>query len=304
MTRPGSFTDRLRGTTPQPIDRTVWRLAWYSYGDHAPWSDAAWAPAPQPDLPQGWTRVPDTGLYAPSDDANPAQDRSSGFRAMVFVEADEHVVIGFRGTDSRKDWVANGEQLLGHPTEQYAEAMALARTALARRGRRVVFTGHSLGGGLAAAAALASGLTAVTFNAAGVHRHTAATAARLRGGDATTDSVLAEAATGQIRAYRTSTDILSAVQESRPGRSLPQVPGSLIDLPVPADADQSAWERQGRTRAPAAGAVLGAALTGGTPAGWGLGALAGAAAGSELAKGVHGHLYRAIDAGLAELFPE
>lgn len=62
----------------------------------------------------------------------------------------------------------------GLTSAQYETAIALALQFRAQYGANLHFTGHSLGGGLASAAAIACGgdLTATTFNAAGVHKKT------------------------------------------------------------------------------------------------------------------------------------
>ena len=65
----------------------------------------------------------------------------------------------------------------------------------------VVFTGHSLGGGLASAAAISQGRTAFTFNAAGLHRNTV-------GG-----SINPQVANKLIRAYYSPSDSLSKLQD-------------------------------------------------------------------------------------------
>jgi hypothetical protein len=74
---------------------------------------------------------------------------------------------------------------------------------LADSGQAVDITGHSLGGGLASAAAGASGASATTFNAAGLNPTTVA-----RYGTAV-DS----AAAGPIQAYRVEGELLTGVQE-------------------------------------------------------------------------------------------
>ena len=79
-------------------------------------------------------------------------------------------VLANRGTEitSAADWSTNGRQAVGMDDPQYQQAVRLARAVYARVGGRITFTGHSLGGGLASAQALATGAPAVTFNAAGL----------------------------------------------------------------------------------------------------------------------------------------
>jgi hypothetical protein len=86
------------------------------------------------------------------------------------AEARRHYVLANRGTEmlSPRDWKANVLQGIGKPARQYDEAVALGREVFDKLEGRVTFTGHSLGGGLASAQALATGAPAVTFNAAGL----------------------------------------------------------------------------------------------------------------------------------------
>ena len=73
------------------------------------------------------------------------------------------------GTDftSSKDWKNNGHQIINGKSLQYATSVTIAKTE-AEASPGVSFTGHSLGGGLASANALAVEGKAVTFNAAGL----------------------------------------------------------------------------------------------------------------------------------------
>ena len=76
----------------------------------------------------------------------------------------------YRGTEatSWRNWWANIGQSFGLPSSQYEQAIDLARSIYDATGGNVVFVGHSLGGGLASAAAYATGAKAITFNAAGL----------------------------------------------------------------------------------------------------------------------------------------
>lgn len=83
--------------------------------------------------------------------------------------------VAFRGTQltSLMDWYTNILQALGIPTPQYTVAKSLAKIIYEQTGGNVRFVGHSLGGGLASAAAMVTGARAITINAAGLHRWTA-----------------------------------------------------------------------------------------------------------------------------------
>jgi hypothetical protein len=98
------------------------------------------------------------------------KDPKSGFKAEVFLPDDKNgkPVVSFRGTNVRPDAGSNLKQLVGKEEDSYNRAMQLA-AKLKKNGVDAEFTGHSLGGGLAAAAARATGKNATTFNASGVH---------------------------------------------------------------------------------------------------------------------------------------
>ena len=84
--------------------------------------------------------------------------------------------LAFRGTEvgpiDRRDAVADVNQLVGGRTLQYERAIELAQLIKDRLGpdAEIHLTGHSLGGGLAAAAAYATGLEATVFNPASLSR--------------------------------------------------------------------------------------------------------------------------------------
>ena len=74
-----------------------------------------------------------------------------------------------------QDWLNNGQQATGYFAEQYRLSVANARELAKWASENHVslsFTGHSLGGGLANANALATGLHATIFNPAGLHDNT------------------------------------------------------------------------------------------------------------------------------------
>jgi Protein of unknown function (DUF2974) len=144
--------------------------------------------------------------------------------------------VAFRGSTSNADWKTNFKQSLGLSSDHYRKALAVgAKLALAGN-VNITLTGHSLGGGLASAAAIAGGRTASTFNAAGLSD---ATINRARGvhtasGAQTKDSVTA---------YYVRGEILSAIQDGG-DRFLGGILGGLIGAGA-ADAPEAYGTRIG-----------------------------------------------------------
>jgi pimeloyl-ACP methyl ester carboxylesterase len=115
-------------------------------------------------------------------DVFPLSPDIPGFKAMVYqdyITGEDQYVLAFGGTDDNiwqleyDDWLNNIKQGLGWSAPQYTAAMALGDAVGDAVGQtRLIVTGHSLGGGLASAAALVAGVRADTFNAAGLHEYT------------------------------------------------------------------------------------------------------------------------------------
>jgi type VI secretion system secreted protein VgrG len=108
----------------------------------------------------------------------------TGFQAAVF-ENNGKVIVSFKGTDFSKmsDIKADYEQALdmrtnGAPNGYYVRAQEISKKIAVQQLNNPVppitseFVGHSLGGGLASAAAAATGAPATTFNAAGLNPNT------------------------------------------------------------------------------------------------------------------------------------
>ncbi|RAE79022.1 type VI secretion system tip protein VgrG, partial [Burkholderia multivorans] len=115
--------------------------------------------------------------------------------------------IAFKGTQQLfgEDMTNNMAQGLGADAPYYRSAVSIGKNIQAAGASSGVdFTGHSLGGGLASAAAEASGSSAMTFNAAGLNPGTVAQ----YGGTVQPTN---------ITAYRVDGDILTGLQEGRLG---------------------------------------------------------------------------------------
>ena len=101
------------------------------------------------------------------------EDANTGFRAMLYQSKDaQEVVVVYRGV-RRSNVIRDSQtclsQGLGFGAAAYRQAIELAKAVVEAYGDKVIFTGHSMGGGLAAAASIVANRPAVTFNSAGVH---------------------------------------------------------------------------------------------------------------------------------------
>lgn len=141
----------------------------------------------------------------------------SPFRAAIYsmgTDDNTSYVAVFKGTtwNSLGDWSQNIQQGLGLPSSSYQNAIDLGRDVQKVAGN-VSFVGNSLGGGLASAASVVTGMPATTFNAAGLH-------------PATVDGFPAVQA--PVTAYSTANDILTNAQTLLP---IPKAYGSPFVLP-------------------------------------------------------------------------
>lgn len=222
----GSFAGSVQGTAPRPEqDLHLALMANDSYTLAGP--DGVTGTAAEAELQAaGWSRlVPgEDGSHLVDAQGNripispdALHDPQTGFDAAIYQNADGQYVVAYRGTDNwglgtGGDSRANGGQGLGLETAQYSQAMELANLAMDTFGDgNVAITGHSLGGGLASAAMLATGAPGVTFNASGLSNNTLATLGfnpnAVRGD-------LADS--GQIRRYVVDGDPLTAAQQDLP----------------------------------------------------------------------------------------
>lgn len=149
----------------------------------------------------------------------------SSFRARVYATGEGDAVryvVAFRGSSSGEDWLNNAQQALGGGSESYAKALAIGER-LSRSDASVTLAGHSLGGGLAAAAAIASGREADTFNAAGLSDATIASARSIGTANGRGDV--------PVQAWNVRGEILTVLQDGGDrllGAALLGAPGALL----------------------------------------------------------------------------
>jgi Protein of unknown function (DUF2974) len=148
----------------------------------------------------------------------------SGFTARVYVTgtgAGAQYVVAFRGSTSDKtDWISNLQQSAGVRSDHYNRALALGERIARSGNANVTLTGHSLGGGLASAAAIASGRPAQTFNAAGLSDATIRSATQAR-------TAVGVAGAGAVSAFYIRGEVLSAIQDGGD-----RVLGALLGGPI------------------------------------------------------------------------
>ena len=147
-----------------------------------------------------------------------------GFAAALYQGPDGKYYLAMRGTEplTWADWKANLTQGLNISASQYNQANSLATMvyfALGGTGNaggapsNFVLVGHSLGGGLASAAANNTGVNAITFNAAGLSEQY-------------NNGYLS----GDIRAHYIRGEILSTAQDYSP---MYNAVGTRISHPAP-----------------------------------------------------------------------
>ncbi|WP_326523466.1 PAAR domain-containing protein [Sphingomonas sp.] len=155
-----------------------------------------------PNTPEGRAELDRLGLTP--EMLTPPASEESNFHARVYRR--EHppgYTIAYRGTQMTEmaDWQSNAQQGVGMRSDHYDRALAVGGLAAAS-GEDVSFTGHSLGGGMASAAAVSTGRPATTYNSAGLSQAT------VGGYDENS---------APVEAYYTPRDPLSGVQDNRDG---------------------------------------------------------------------------------------
>ncbi|WP_082538897.1 XVIPCD domain-containing protein [Lysobacter sp. Root494] len=212
-----AFADAIRGVDPQPMDSVLARINADTYEESGSLIDN-WSPVAAEQLAAFKIRLSDL------------ENSHTGFRARLYTDGNNHYVLAFRGSDEAEDWKHNIRQGAGLRDVQYEQAIDLARKTHRAFGNNVVLTGHSLGGGLATAGALATAAPAVTFNSAGLHTNTI----EHLGFD--TVAVRRELmGNGQIRHYSVTNEIVTSLQEHNllTRGVMPDALGHRIELPDP-----------------------------------------------------------------------
>lgn len=166
-----------------------------------------------PDVPEGWFDISndDQALASLGLRREMLFDQSVDPNFFSRVYAPDKYVFGddmnptvvFRGTrpEVLQDWENNASQGAGFDSSYYEKAVNIGNN-IARTGSKIDIVGHSLGGGLASAAGMASGEATWTFNAAGLNSGTVTK----YGGQLIGDG-------SAITAYRVNGEVLTKLQE-------------------------------------------------------------------------------------------
>ncbi|MGW5381344.1 hypothetical protein [Nocardia sp. NPDC003963] len=255
----------MRSRTALSRDRTLAMLA----------DDIYYAGRPSYRL-DGFVRLDRAELEKAGIPADALNDRRSGLTSAVYRDEAGRHVLAFAGSNrtSVRSWRTNLAQGVGLPARQYVLAGRLGKLARGAFGDGLVITGHSLGGGLAATAALKSGSPAVTFNAAGLSDRTIA------GLGIEPAAARAYAEDGNIRNYVVAGDPLTAlqdvhrVQRSVVGGLAGGVVGSSIGGALGSAIAETAGRVAGRETGRLVGGYVGAAMGGATAAAGTAGGLA------------------------------
>jgi hypothetical protein len=159
---------------------------------------------PAPPLPPGYSEVSESELKKMGFTTETFAPSRSDFRAQMYKKTSEtgetEYVVAFKGTESGADWGENFKQGLGANSDYYNRAKKISKK-MQILGHQTSYTGHSLGGGLASAAAANTNAKGTTFNAAGLH----------------TNTVNHKKSSAEIDAYYVPGDALSTLQDNREG---------------------------------------------------------------------------------------
>ncbi|SLH69528.1 Extracellular phospholipase A1 precursor [Mycobacteroides abscessus subsp. massiliense] len=180
---------------------------------------------PSQALPPGWSQVGSTQVEQLTG-INP-DTVASGLHVGVFTDGNGHYVSAFAGAQNQIDQaVVVVEETGGNPA-QYQDAVQVVAGLVQHFGaENVAATGHSMGGGEAAAGALQNGTSAITFEAQGL------SPGYLQSVGINPDAAFAQAANGQIQHYFTQGEFATLLQREIPFvNGLPNAPGLNYALP-------------------------------------------------------------------------
>lgn len=174
----------------------------------------------------GWRRLGDGELAQAG--INAGLQYRDGMLAGVYTDGNGHYTVAYAG-NTGEDVPTVLAQSAGVDTRQINHAVDLAhQVENAFGGDNVIYTGHSMGGALAGAAAAATDSTSVVFNAQGVHDNTLA---RLGLDPGATRAAMAQSS----RAYGLDGDWATMVQNDIPFlNALPDALGADLRLANPA----------------------------------------------------------------------
>ncbi|WP_229360239.1 RHS repeat-associated core domain-containing protein [Ferrimonas sediminicola] len=178
------------------------------------------------ELPDGVSQVSPEQLKKLKLDGLAFSDSDSGFQSALYYDSNnKSYIYAFAGTNGDGDMAENFAQGAGRFATQYDLALSNTKAIRSAVGGGLSLSGHSLGGGLASMAAALTGLSANTYNAAGVHM---STLARYSGGMA---NAVRLAGSANVNAYNVVGDGLTSLQRySSFAPALPSALGRNISL--------------------------------------------------------------------------
>ncbi|WP_026840583.1 hypothetical protein [Citrifermentans bremense] len=163
--------------------------------------------------PPGFLKPTSEQLKLMGLDQDMLTPKNSNFRAAIYLkdpvvwgsDLQPRSVLALRGsTSAEEDWINNFNQDANREASYYKAAVGIGRL-MAMMGVSIHMVGHSLGGGLTSAAQGASGLTASTYNSAGLHPRTVARYSH--------DTERAAVESEKITAIRVKGEVLTKTQE-------------------------------------------------------------------------------------------